>query len=71
MFGEMKLSVPGEYRGRNGNGKLVGMEVMQPNPGAKVTIAGVNSKGPSNSSWFYIDPADIPQLIELLKRVEA
>jgi hypothetical protein len=70
MYEEITLEKIGEYRGRNGVGKLIGIEVIQPEPGAGVTIGAINSQGPSNSAWLYFDAIEVPRLIEMLQKVE-
>jgi hypothetical protein len=70
MYEKITLENVGEYRGRNGMGKLIGIEVMQPQPGAGVTIGAINSQGPSNSAWLYFDASEVPRLIEMLQKVE-
>ena len=70
MYNKIELSEAGEYRGRNGVGKLVGLEVMQASPGANVTISGINSRGASNSAWFFFPTQDIPAIIEMLQKAQ-
>jgi len=64
---EIKFNTEGQYRGRNGYGKAIGLAVSKTPSEKFVSLKPINTKGASDSCIIYVPVENVQEVINVLK----
>ena len=64
---EIKFNTEGQYRGRNGYGKAIGLAVSKTPSGKFISLKPINSRGISDACVIYVPVENLNDAIEALK----